>query len=574
MADLIQIDKCVGEYSENLFPISAIFDGETTIIDSGAGSVVEFPSISFEGDNSVKLFCNTSAVSDSSTVFNFSNDIITDVTKTGSYIYSFKLYNGTVSTDTLNVVVKSYLYLNGFLTETFEITIDAGTFSRDTWTTVAQSFNANASDSVNFTFEVIVPMSPEPNPNVELYFDGLKLEFDDKFLGVPSVYSLPIGKNNIPSNFVIVAKLADLPAPIANVITLKPNTTYKFTNIIDMGLNRLVFGSGTVLQGTSSQNAGMINGGSPLITSINSLDINSISISNNAQVFSVNSNSSSDNIFVNNSTFTNNTTLGTVQNLSSVIFQACSLSNNGNFNFDGTIGTMAMDNCLVIPSNTNTGLRFLSTCTITRRIRLESSSFVVDGTAVGVDVNALTTIPDERFVMDNVNFSGTSATYLGGLNHTSNKSMFRLCTGVINTLVIGQMYMQGNATATVIVAPSTFVKVAGTTIAGELSKYIHATNRLTCDAIIPRRFLVQCVMSFSSGNNQVCEFGFFDSTIAGVRVPSRVIQTTSGAGVAENVVMFAIINQDQADYIEVWCSNNTSATNITVNSLNVIISQI
>lgn len=574
MADLIQIDKCVGEYSENLFPVEAVFEGTTTINSGGAGTVTEQTGLSFEGERSVNLFCNTSAVSVLFTTFNFGNDIFTEVTKTGQYIYSFRLYNGTVSTDTLNIFVRSFLYVNGLLTETYEIEINTGDFSRNTWTTVAQSFPLVAGDDVNFTFEVAVPTSPEPNPNVSLNFDGLKLEFDDKNMGIPSTYSLPIGKNNIPANFVIVAKLSDLPTPVANVITLKANTTYKFTNVIDMGLNRLVFGSGTVLQGTSSQNSGIINGGSPLITTTNSLDINNFSISGNAQVFSVNSNSATDNVFINNSTLSNNTTLGTVQNLSSVIFQACSLSNNGNFNFDGTIGTMAMDNCLVIPSNTNTGLRFLSSCTITRRIRLESSSFVVDGTAIGVDVNALTTIPDERFVMDNVNFSGTSATYLGGLNHTSNKSMFRLCTGVINTLVIGQMYMQGNATATVIAAPSTFVKVAGTTIAGELSKYIHTTNRLTCDAVIPRRFLVQCVMSFTSGNNQVCEFGLFDSTIAGVRVPSRVIQTTSGAGIAENVVMFSIINQDQADYIEVWAANNTSATNITVNSLNVIISQI
>lgn len=574
MINFVQIDSLISEYSENLLPAAAVFDENSSISYFGSGVVSLSSSVSYEADKSINLFCNTNAFSTSPIVFNFGNDLNKVVPKTGNYIFSLKLYNGTVSTNSLTVDVQVNLYVNTIFTESFVCSFDTGTFSRNSWATFAQSFALTAGDDVNFTFEFNAPTSPEPNPNVSLNFDGLKLEFDDRNLGIPSVYSLPVAKNNIPTNFVIVSQLSDLPTPVANIITLKPNTTYKFTNVIDMLANRFVLGAGTVLQGTSSQNSGTINGGSPLITTNNSLDINNFSINGNAQVFSVNSGGITDNVFINNTTIINCATLGTIANVASVIFQACSLSNNGVLNFDGTIGTIAADNALFIPSATNTCLRILSTATITRRIRIESSSFIIDGTSTGIDVSTSATIPDERYILFNVNFSGSSSTYLSGITNTSNKALFSGCVGINNTLVIGQMYMQSNATATVIAAPSTFVKIAGTTIAGELSKYLHTTGRLTNDAIIPRKFLVQCVVSFTSGNNQVCEFGFYDSTIAGVRVPSRVIQTTSGAGVAENVVLFAIINQDQGDYLEVWCANNTSATNITVNSLNVIISQI
>lgn len=574
MADLIVIDKCVTEYSENILPITSMFEGTPTINQAGDGTVTQSSTLAFEGSKSINYFCNTDTVVAQNTTFNFGDDLKSTTTNTGTHIFSMRVYNGTVLTTSFVVKVSVHLYINGLLNATYEYNLNTGTFNRSKWAVLSQSFSANATDLINFTFEMTVPPLADPNPNVSLNFDGFKLEFDNKNLGIPSVYSLPAAKNDIPDNFVIVDSLDKLPAPSAGVITLKPFTTYKFSDFVDMLTNRLVLGEGTVIQGTSSQNSGMINGGTPLITTSYSLDLNNISISNNGQVFSVNSNASTDNVFINDCTLKDNTTLGTVQNLASILFRSCSLSNNGVLNFDGTIGTIAADNALFIPSATNTCLRVLSTCTISRRIRIESSSFIVNGTSTGIDVSNSATIPDESYLLDNVNFSGSSSTYTAGVTSTSNKALFTRCKGITNTLVIGQMYMQGNATATVIGAPSTFVKVAGTTTAGELSKYLHSANRLTCDATIPRRFLVQCVLSFTSGNNQVCEFGFYDSTILGIRVPSKVVQTTSGAGVAENLVMFEIINQDQGDYLEVWAANNTSATNITVTSMNFIISQI
>lgn len=386
---------------------------------------------------------------------------------------------------------------------------------------------------------------------------------------------LEISGKALTGSFQIIQSLTDLPTPVAGVITLAADTTYYFINKLDMLTNRFILSQGTVLRGASSVNCGIENGSTPLISSNYQLDINNFSVTNSTYVFLVDSNPLTDNAYISNVTFTGCDYLGSFKDLSSVIFTSCSFIDSGDLEFGGTIGTLAIDNCLGIPQDSTRMIHVLSTCTITKRFRVTYSSFVVNLAATGIDVNASAIIPDESYILDTCNFSGTSSFYLGGLDQTSNKALFSNCKGINNTSVIGQAYMQGNAAATVIAAPSTFVKVAGTTISGSNnSKYLHSNNRLTCDAAIERKFLVICQLSFTSGNNQACEFGFYDSTIPGIRPASRTVTTTSGAGVSENVSFTSVISHNQSDYIEVHAANNTAATNITVTSMNFIITEI
>jgi hypothetical protein len=177
-------------------------------------------------------------------------------------------------------------------------------------------------------------------------------------------------------------------------------------------------------------------------------------------------------------------------------------------------------------------------------------------------------------LLDTVNFSG-DGTYLTGLDHTSNDSLFINCKGIINTAVNGQLYMQGNATATVVSATNTFYKVLGTTTASsDNSKFSHSNNRLTCDAIISRKYLIQCFLSFTSGNNNVCEFGFYDSQLAAVRTPSKTKSTANASGRAENIGFACVLTMESGDYLEIHASNTSATTNITVDNMNFVITEI
>jgi hypothetical protein len=135
--------------------------------------------------------------------------------------------------------------------------------------------------------------------------------------------------------------------------------------------------------------------------------------------------------------------------------------------------------------------------------------------------------------------------------------------------------MQNNATTTPIAVAGTLYKVLGTTLASvDNSKYLHSNNRLTNDASVSRKYLIQCNLSFTSGNNKVCEFGFYDSKLAAVRTPSRTKSTSNGSGRAENISFNCVVSHSIGDYLEIFCANNTDTTAVTVTDMNFVITEI
>jgi hypothetical protein len=135
--------------------------------------------------------------------------------------------------------------------------------------------------------------------------------------------------------------------------------------------------------------------------------------------------------------------------------------------------------------------------------------------------------------------------------------------------------MQNNATVTTVASANVFYKVLGTTTASaDNQKYLHSNNRLTNDAIIPRKFLIQCNLSFTSGSNNVCQFGFYDSVLATVRTPSKTKSTANGSGRAESVTFNCVVTHKQGDYLEIHASNTTGSNNITVTDMNFVITEI
>jgi len=372
-----------------------------------------------------------------------------------------------------------------------------------------------------------------------------------------------------------VSDKCNFPAPVGGVITLLDNVTYFINGTVDLEGDRLLCGVNTVLLGGSSENCRIKSTGltSALITSQYSLPIRSLTIEADLALdldgdgvttaldwFGVN--------------FTDCLIVGTIKDYSNFIMTDCAFLNSGGLTFDGTIGTIGFSNSLFECNSSNTAIILPATLTITRRFRVAYCSFIVLSGETGISADLALTVPTEAYILDTVNFGG-GGTYLSGIDQTSNDALFINCVGIDNTSVNGQLYMQGNATATTIAGTSTFVKVAGTTTASaDNSKISHSDNRLTIDATINRRYLIQCHLSFSSGNNNECEFGFYDSQLTAIRTPSRTKSTANSAGRAENVSFACVISGEVGDYLEIWCANNTATTNITVTEMNFIITEI
>jgi hypothetical protein len=387
------------------------------------------------------------------------------------------------------------------------------------------------------------------------------------------------GSTNQFQNVIAVNSKNDFPTAIAGVITLQPNTTYIVTTTVDLTGDRLVTSGVCNLFGYSSEVSFLtstgLGVGVPLISSDYTLVLENITFKDVNTCVSINGTSRVVALDWENVNFENIPTVGTINTCENFIFDTGAFLGAQGLTLTGTIGTVAINNSLLRGLGSAGNIIELdASCTVTRRFRIIYSSFIATSSTIAISVSLSAIIPTESYILDTVNFSG-GGTYLNGVDHTSNLSLFTNCTNIINTAVNGQLYMQNNATATTVAAPNTFYKVAGTTTASaDNSKFSHSNNRLTCDAVISRKYYIQATLSFTSGASNVCEFGFYDSTLASVRVPSRTLSTANAAGRAENVTFMCVAEMSSGDFMEVHCANTSGANNITVSSLNFIIIEI
>jgi len=383
----------------------------------------------------------------------------------------------------------------------------------------------------------------------------------------------------ISSHIIFVNSKTDFPAPVSGVITLQANKTYIVTTSIDLLGDRLVTSGVCNLFGLSSEvsflTSNGLGAGIPLLTSEYTTVLENITINDVDTAVSIDGTSRIVALDWENVNFLNVPNVGIIDSSENFIYETGAFLNSKGLKFTGTIGTVGVFNSLFSGDGVSGNIIELdANCIVNRRFRIIYSSIIAFSNTTGIHVNISATIPIEGYILDTVNFSG-GGTYLSGIDETSNDSLFTNCVGINNTFVNGQMYMQANATATTISNTTDFFKVAGTTTpSADNSKYTSTNNRLTNDAVIERKYLVICNLSFNSGATNVCEFGFFDSRVNDVRIPSRTKSTANAGGRAENISFQCVINHSQGDYIEVWAKNTSATTNITVTEMNVTITQL
>ncbi len=385
-----------------------------------------------------------------------------------------------------------------------------------------------------------------------------------------------LGGVNIDNKWRYINTVTDLPTPSGGVITLSANVTYVFTTNVDLNGNRLVCGANTTLLGGSSENCGIKSTGlvgTALITSNESLPMRNLTIEADVALnLSGTAITALDWFGVN---FTNCTSIGTISTYANVTMLSCAFLESSGLVFNGSIGTIALSQCLFNGRASSTILTLPSTLTITRRFRIIYSSFVTTAGETSINVSTGSTIPNDAYILTYCNFSG-GGTYLVGHDYTSLKALFINNIGIINTSNVGHYYMQNNATSTTITTQNTFVKAAGTTVVGNgnSSKWTTATtNRLTYAGTISTEFVMTVVGSVqSAANNSTIGVGIAQNGT--IITESRV---SIRAGVANTPMAFTtqdIIQCVTGDFFEVFVTNETGTQAITVTDLNVIITKI
>lgn len=370
---------------------------------------------------------------------------------------------------------------------------------------------------------------------------------------------------------VFASSLEDFPVIGDGTIRLLDNHTYFIAKSIDFRGNRLIAGRNTTIIGGSSENCILSSTGLdanvPLVSSRWSLPMRSLAISHGTALdldANGNANQALDWFGVN---FLNCATVGRIANYNNFIMTDSSLLNSSGLSFDGTIGTVGFNQCL-FDNQGGTALTIEATAVISRRVRVIYSAFVALAGEIAIHVAPAASVPIESYILDTVNFSG-GGTYIDGVQYNDNKALFSNCRGINNTKSSANYFMRNNATATTVALVDTAYKAAGTTTAGEIEKFSHSNNRATYLGALSKKFTVTATVTCTSGNNH--QIGVYIAKNGILDNPSEIYGTTSGTGRAENITVQTLIELVQNDYIEVWVENATSATNIVVAFLNVII---
>ncbi len=375
--------------------------------------------------------------------------------------------------------------------------------------------------------------------------------------------------------------LSELPNPIGGVITIPTLTNLLIPSDLDLQGNRLFFEEDCALLGNSSETSFLystLGDNVPLITSVGSLPIQNIalevlpaSVGNVPYIFELDGiaeiGAALDWFGVN----CLNSKIGNIKNYSNFVATLCAfIETKGGFVFDGTFDSIVFENCIFRGSTSiGTHLTIPNTATINRRIRLEKTPFIVLAGSIGIDVSTSATIPIEGYILNKINFSG-AGTYIQGIQSNANKAVVTECRGIANSGEISEYYMNNNATSTPITVVNTFQKVLGTTSSGvNVQRFTNTNNRATYTGAITSFFKVGAILSATSGNNQLIIARIAKN---GVTIASSESQsTTSGVGRSENLKCQTIVQLATNDYIEVFVTNGSATTAVTVSELNVIV---
>lgn len=376
--------------------------------------------------------------------------------------------------------------------------------------------------------------------------------------------------------FVYVKSLSDLPAPVAGVITLTPYNTYTIIGNVDLQGNRLV-GVNVAIQGTSATvnsltSTGLI-AGQYLFAGSGNVKIEDVTFLGNGTNNGIFFNEATGSLLVELSVFSNFAKGLLIVNATNALINRCNTVNS-DIEISGTIGFSSFRETVITQTEAgHIGLNILASTVVQGRLIISDCAFSVFAGNTGLNTSTSVTFNDESMQVRVCRFSG-AGTRVAGILQDNNKAIFSDNIGISNTAVNGQMYMNGNTTATTITTANTFIKVAGTTTpSADNAKYTHSNNRLTNNASIERKYLIQCNLSFTAGNANVCTFGFFDSKLGSVRLPSRTKGTANSSGNAENISFMCVVTHSAGNYIEIHVSNATVA-NVTVSDMNVTITQI
>lgn len=366
-------------------------------------------------------------------------------------------------------------------------------------------------------------------------------------------------------NYVLVKSAADLPAPVAGVITLVAGIEYEINGTITLA-NSINL-NGCTVKGDDSANDKLIyTGAGSLFTGDKTGNLRYLTLTAaSGSVFGINALGTPQNMLVQNCFFLGNNSIGTISGVGGTVFfstVAYFVNTNGvTFQNDNNV---VLSNTLWDASNSNTYERFIGTFNVVQLLggdRLTTSA----NSAKALDISGITSINagSAKVIM----FVGTGTYVVGSFTNAWEVEATGLNTQK-DDVAGGNMYLTVPV-ATTFASAGVAVKALGTTVSSNLFRVTNpANNRLTYTGSKTRSFQVSASMSITQPSSNRY-FSFFIAK-NGVIIPEsrqdvKVVNSTDQV----SLTLACRVSLAPNDYVEVWVENQAATTTMTIQTMNL-----
>jgi|VirMetMinimDraft_7_1064189.scaffolds.fasta_scaffold00359_11 hypothetical protein len=364
---------------------------------------------------------------------------------------------------------------------------------------------------------------------------------------------------------------SDFPAPSLGVITLDSSTIYKIqgdvviTNKIDCNGATLLGRDRTLDKITSTQAASEIFTGNGQIIAKNL----TFSITGaGSKLFNLLGTTGFEYVFMQDCTFTSNSSLGTIENYYAVQFinipnQApaggLTLTDILNISlryFDTSVGHTA-STLLTLTGNSNL-------------VQIFGCAFGVGGGQTAIDITGLT-LATYGEISAGSGFSG-AGTYVTGTFSALWDVIARGLNRISDSEARGACYVS-SALATTIGTINVPVKVAGTTTLASTLRFTNggSSNRLQYTGLkTVIKKISAAISTVSAASNKEYTWSIFKngSLVVGSGIKRKQGTSTDVGALALDF----LVSFDTNDYVEVWVANNTDTTAVTAQNLVLVVS--
>ena len=375
--------------------------------------------------------------------------------------------------------------------------------------------------------------------------------------------------SNVRDNHVLVKSASDLPAPSGGIITLSSNVVYEINGTIfltdqidpneayiigqDVNSDRLIY--------TSSSGA--------LFTGNNGGTIKTVTLAATpagSQIFDLEDLTATKTVVIRDCIVANSDDIGLIKGYNVVFGSIINFSGNKNGITYENITHLLLENMAWFFNNSNTFETFVGTFSIIEKLGGFSEPLAISS-ATAVDVTGVASISNGE--IKNTAFTGSGTR----VNGTFTKQWEVESTGIdteTDDVASGNVYIS-SPTLTTIASLNTPVKISGITIATNLFRFTSpANNRMMYDGTKTRKFETIASLSISSSSNNK-NFSFYLAKNGSILPESKQQRKMSSSGDIGALSLTGIVSLAPGDYVEVWVENNTDATDITIQSMNLSI---